>query len=95
MNVTNISIVEYLRILNIIFADDWQNLLEECLGHEVSIVRTKAAEAHTEFFTKYYTDMDSNNRAIVINRYLDNLQSSNQVVRIGFAQAIGKNNIFP
>ncbi|XP_076234650.1 tubulin folding cofactor D [Calliopsis andreniformis] len=68
---------------------DWQNLLEECLGHEVSIVRSKTAEAHTEFFTKYYTDMDSNTRDIVINRYLDNLQSSNQIVRIGFAQAIG------
>ena len=81
------SIVHFLISTDIIC--DWQNLLEECLGHEVSVVRTKAAEAHTEFFLKYYTNMDSNDRATVINRYLDNLNSSNQVVRIGFAQAIG------
>ncbi|XP_006608660.1 tubulin-specific chaperone D [Apis dorsata] len=68
---------------------DWQNLLEECLGHEVSIVKIKAAEAHTEFFRKYYTNINTQDRNIVINRYLDNLQSNNQLVRIGFAQAIG------
>ncbi|OAD56648.1 Tubulin-specific chaperone D [Eufriesea mexicana] len=68
---------------------DWQNLLEECLGHEVSIVKMKAAEAHTEFFRKYYTNIGSQDCNIVINRYLDNLQSNNQLVRIGFAQAIG------
>ncbi|CAK9822126.1 Tubulin-specific chaperone D [Anthophora retusa] len=68
---------------------DWQNLLEECLGHEVSAVKVKAAEAHTEFFRKYYANIDSQNRNVVINRYLDNLQSNNQLIRIGFAQAIG------
>lgn len=72
-----------------IIAADWQNLIEECLGHEVSAVKIKAAEAHTEFFRRYHTDINSHDRGIVINRYLDNLQSTNQLVRIGFAQAIG------
>lgn len=81
------SIVHFPISIEIIC--DWQNLLEECLGHEVSVVKMKAAEAHTEFFRKYYANMDNQDRNIVINRYLDNLQSSNQLVRIGFAQAIG------
>ncbi|CAL7948916.1 unnamed protein product [Xylocopa violacea] len=81
------SIVHFPISMEIIY--DWQNLLEECLGHEVSAVKIKAAEAHTEFFQKYYANIDSQDRNIVINRYLDNLQSNNQLVRIGFAQAIG------
>lgn len=59
------------------------------MGHEVSVVKIKAAEAHTEFFRKYYTNISTQDRNVVINRYLDNLQSNNQLVRIGFAQAIG------
>jgi hypothetical protein len=70
--------------------DDWQNLLEECLSHEVSVVKLKAAEAHTNFFVEYYIDIDYNVRSVVINRYLESLQSNNQSIRIGFAQAIGK-----
>ncbi|XP_076298707.1 tubulin folding cofactor D [Lasioglossum baleicum] len=81
------SIVHFPISMEVIY--DWQNLLEECLGHEVSVVRTKAAEAHTEFFFKYYANVQRDERDIVINRYLQNLQSSNQLVRIGFAQAIG------
>lgn len=64
------------------------------MGHEVSVVKMKAAEAHTEFFRKYYANMDNQDRNIVINRYLDNLQSCNQLVRIGFAQAIGNVKTF-
>ncbi|KOX68775.1 Tubulin-specific chaperone D [Melipona quadrifasciata] len=86
------SIVHFPILTKIIY--DWQNLLEECLGHEVSVVKIKAAEAHTEFFQKYYANMSNQDRNIVINRYLDNLQSSNQLVRIGFAQAIGHFPLF-
>lgn len=71
-------------------ADDWQKLLEECLSHEVSAVKLKAAEAHTNFFVEYYVDVDYDVRSAVINRYLESLRSSNQSIRIGFAQAIGK-----
>ncbi|XP_066583145.1 tubulin-specific chaperone D [Prorops nasuta] len=74
--------------------DDWQNLLEECLNHEVAVIKQKAAEAHTSFFTEYYISMDDGKRNIVINRYLENLQSPNQVTRIGFAQAIGHFPLF-
>lgn len=71
-------------------ADDWQKLLEECLSHEVSAVKLKAAEAHTNFFMEYYVDVDYDTRYAIVNRYLESLQSSNQLIRIGFAQAIGK-----
>ncbi|KAH0951012.1 hypothetical protein HN011_008882 [Eciton burchellii] len=74
--------------------DDWQNLLEECLSHEVSVVKLKAAEAHTNFFVEYYIDIDYNVRSVVINRYLESLQSNNQSIRIGFAQAIGHFPLF-
>ncbi|EZA56576.1 Tubulin-specific chaperone D [Ooceraea biroi] len=75
--------------------DDWQKLLEECLSHEVSAVKLKAAEAHTNFFVEYYdVDIDYNARSAVINRYLESLRSNNQPIRIGFAQAIGHFPLF-
>lgn len=72
--------------------DAWQNLLEECLHHEVTIIKLKAAEAHNDFLIEYYTDLHTGKEARnkVIDRYLGNLRSSNQLVRIGFAQSIGK-----
>ncbi|XP_051165406.1 tubulin-specific chaperone D [Leptopilina boulardi] len=75
---------------------DWQDLLEESLSHEVLAIRSKAAESHTEFFDEYYTDnyTDENARSVIINRYLGNLQASNQILRIGFAQAIGHFPLF-
>ncbi|EFN80055.1 Tubulin-specific chaperone D [Harpegnathos saltator] len=72
---------------------DWQKLLEECLSHEVSAVKSKAAEAHASFFVEYYVDIDYERNAVV-NRYLESLRSSNQSVRIGFAQAIGHFPLF-
>lgn len=74
--------------------DDWQKLLEECLSHEVSAVKLKAAEAHTNFFVEYYVDINYDARSAVINRYLESLQSSSQSIRIGFAQAIGHFSLF-
>ncbi|XP_024892670.1 tubulin-specific chaperone D [Temnothorax curvispinosus] len=74
--------------------DDWQKLLEECLSHEVSAVKLKAAEAHTNFFLEYYVDIDHDARSAVVNRYLESLQSSSQSIRIGFAQAIGHFPLF-
>ncbi|XP_072746914.1 tubulin-specific chaperone D [Anoplolepis gracilipes] len=74
--------------------DDWQKLLEECLSHEVSAVKLKAAEAHTNFFVEYYVDINYDARSAVINRYLESLRSSNQPIRIGFAQAIGHFPLF-
>ncbi|XP_011644705.1 tubulin-specific chaperone D [Pogonomyrmex barbatus] len=74
--------------------DDWQKLLEECLSHEVSAVKLKAAEAHTNFFIEYYVDIDYDARSAVVNRYLKALQSNNQPIRIGFAQAIGHFPLF-
>lgn len=75
---------------------DWQDLLEESLSHEVLAIRTKAAESHTEFFAEYYATAyaDENTRSVIINRYLGNLQAGNQILRIGFAQAIGRFPLF-
>ncbi|XP_008554133.1 tubulin-specific chaperone D [Microplitis demolitor] len=71
--------------------DEWQDLLEDCLNHDVSVVKSKAAEAHTQFFSEYYTDAHESKkkRDLVIDRYLFNLKSNNESRRIGFAQAIG------
>ncbi|XP_014219000.1 tubulin-specific chaperone D [Copidosoma floridanum] len=69
--------------------NDWQGLLEECLSNEVAIVREVSAEAHTAFFTEYYLTWSLEDRQAIINKYLENLQSSSQTVRIGFAEAIG------
>lgn len=76
--------------------NDWQNLLEECLCHEVTIVKLKSSEAHTSFLTEYYSDniTTPEKRNIIINKYLDNLKSNNQNIRIGFAEAIGYFPIF-
>ncbi|KAL6268457.1 hypothetical protein P5V15_001592 [Pogonomyrmex californicus] len=62
--------------------------------HEVSAVKLKAAEAHTNFFIEYYVDIDYDARSAVVNRYLKALQSNNQPIRIGFAQAIGHFPLF-
>ncbi|XP_063977643.1 tubulin-specific chaperone D [Diachasmimorpha longicaudata] len=78
------------RICDRTMAGDWQLFLEECLSHEVTGVRFKAAETHTHFFGKYYCeDSSKNDRNIIVTRYLENLKSSHQTVRIGFAEAIG------
>ncbi|XP_011495321.1 PREDICTED: tubulin-specific chaperone D [Ceratosolen solmsi marchali] len=69
--------------------NDWQDLLEECLGNEVSTVRIVSAEAQTAFLTEYYFSWSLETRHDIINRYLNNLFSTNQANRIGFAQAIG------
>ncbi|XP_012276746.1 tubulin-specific chaperone D isoform X2 [Orussus abietinus] len=71
--------------------NDWQSLLEECLSHEITAVRLKAAETHTDFFSEFYIDshISNNDCNKIINRYLDNLRSNSQIVRVGFAQAIG------
>lgn len=84
--------LDILNVYLIFFfhTDDWQKLLEECLGHEVPAIKLKAAEAHTSFFIEYYTDIDYDARNAIVNRYLESLRSSNQTIRIGFAQAIGK-----
>lgn len=79
----------HFHVDNQTIINDWQNLLEECLSNEVSSVRIVSAEAHTAFFTEYYFTWDQDSRHAIINRYLDNLHSTSQTNRIGFAQAIG------
>ena len=71
--------------------DDWQRLLEECLSHEVAAVKLRGAEAHEAFLNEYYTDVSISReqRDSLVDRYLAQLRSNNQTVRIGFAQAIG------
>ena len=81
--------VIHIHVESQTIVNDWQSLLEECLSNEVSSVRIISAEAHTEFLTEYYFTWPLENRTAIINRYLDNLESSSQINRVGFAQATG------
>ena len=38
---------------NILFSDDWLNLIEECLSHEAIVIRNKAVSALTAVFNEY------------------------------------------
>lgn len=79
----------HFQVISKNILNDWQQLLEECLNNEVSTVRLISAEAHTEFFNEYYYKWSLEDRYSIINRYLDNLESSCQLNRVGFSQAIG------
>ncbi|PNF44134.1 Tubulin-specific chaperone D [Cryptotermes secundus] len=73
---------------------DWQSLLDECLSHEVSNIRSKAASALSPFFTQYYQQEHSHgvNTArhdAVIATYTEQLAANSQTIRMGFSLALG------
>ncbi|XP_068082742.1 tubulin-specific chaperone D [Anabrus simplex] len=65
--------------------DEWQDLLDECLSHEVNVIRERAAAALPALFSEYY----SNGRDSVTTRYTKQLSANNQIVRMGFCGALG------
>lgn len=74
---------------------DWQSLLDECLSHEVSNIRSRAASALSPFFTQYYQQEHSHgvNTArhdAVIATYTEKLAANSQTIRMGFSLALGK-----
>lgn len=80
--------------------DDWLNLIEECLSHEVQIIREKAIYALPLVFDQYlrddnlkYGDVTSKEkRGQLMEKYCDYLSSSGVnglVLRMGYARAVG------
>ncbi|XP_075230882.1 tubulin folding cofactor D [Lycorma delicatula] len=77
---------------NLDVLDDWQLLIDDCLCHEISNLRTKAAASLTAFCTQYYqTDgaVNTLKQNQLINTYTKQLSANNHTVRMGFAMALG------
>lgn len=68
--------------------DAWQQLLNECVLSEVSIIRQRAAAALTPFLTTYRSDIPTTERDALVDVYLRGLGSSNQTTRIGLSAAL-------
>lgn len=67
-------------------------MLDECLTYDVINIRTCAIAAIPAFLTEYYsgvTAQDSERRSIILNNYIGELSTSNQVTRMGYALALG------
>jgi hypothetical protein len=78
--------------------DDWQSLLDECLSHVVSNIRSRAASALSPFFTQYYQrehshGVNTTRRDAVIATYTEKLAANSETVRMGFCLALGKCSI--
>ncbi|CAB3237106.1 unnamed protein product [Arctia plantaginis] len=80
--------------------DDWLNLIEECLSHEVQIIREKAIYALPLVFDEYlcddglkYGEMSvKEKRKQLLEKYCDQLSCSGVnglVLRMGYARAVG------
>ncbi|XP_063824172.1 tubulin-specific chaperone D [Ostrinia nubilalis] len=80
--------------------DEWLNLLEECLSHEVQAIREKAIIALPLVFDQYLRDDNlmygdktaKEKRKELIEKYCEQLRSSSVnglVLRMGFSRAVG------
>ncbi|XP_022185409.2 tubulin-specific chaperone D [Nilaparvata lugens] len=74
--------------------EQWRMLLDECLCHEVANVRAKAVEALPALCTQYYrrpTDgaVCREQQMQMVDKYTKQLANSVQVVRMGYALALG------
>ncbi|CAG4914997.1 unnamed protein product [Colias eurytheme] len=80
--------------------DEWLNLIEECLGHEVQAIREKAIEALPLVFEEYLQDdtlvydgvTAKDKRKQLIEKYCEQLSNTGVnglVLRMGYARAIG------
>ncbi|XP_063533150.1 tubulin-specific chaperone D [Cydia strobilella] len=80
--------------------DEWLNLIEECLAHEVQNIREKAIAAFPLVFDQYlrddnmvYGDMTAKQkRVMLMQRYCEQLANtgvSGLVLRMGYARALG------
>lgn len=80
--------------------DEWLDLIEECLSHEVQIIREKAIQALPLVFDQYlrddnlkYGELDAKTkRAQLVAKYCEQLSSTSVnglVLRMGHARAVG------
>ncbi|CAH0396102.1 unnamed protein product [Bemisia tabaci] len=67
---------------------DWQRLINECLSHEVPLIRTHASEALAALMSEYYVN-DSTKINTITVEYTKKLSDSHEVTRMGYAQALG------
>ncbi|XP_013165027.1 PREDICTED: tubulin-specific chaperone D [Papilio xuthus] len=73
--------------------DEWLDLIEECLGHEVQVIREKAIQALPVVFEQYLSDDSSRQkRADLMQKYCHQLASTSAnglLLRMGYSRAIG------
>ncbi|XP_046963089.1 tubulin-specific chaperone D [Vanessa cardui] len=77
--------------------DEWLNLIEECLAHEVQAIREKAIEALPLMFEQYLRDTNPLycgpvKRRQLVQKYCEQLANTGVnglVLRMGYARAIG------
>ncbi|CAK1546044.1 unnamed protein product [Leptosia nina] len=80
--------------------DEWLNLIEECLSHEVQVIREKAIEAMPLVFEVYLQNDDlvydgvkaKEKRAHLMEKYCEQLSNAGVnglLFRMGYARAVG------
>lgn len=72
--------------------DDWQQLIDECLCHEVNKIRSSAAQALSAFCLEYYCidgSVVKEKQTTLIANYTSQLSASNEIIRMGHALALG------
>lgn len=85
----------------IAFTDEWLNLIEECLAHEVQAIREKAIHALPLVFDQYlrednlmYGELNANQKRMqLMDKYCEQLTNTGVnglVLRMGYARAVGE-----
>lgn len=73
--------------------NDWFNVLDECLSHEVQTIRAKAISALPALFNEYFKiEIIVETQPTIpeiLKKYVKNLHSDSETVRMGYASALG------
>ncbi|KAL1132701.1 hypothetical protein AAG570_010653 [Ranatra chinensis] len=72
--------------------NDWQNLIDECLCHEVGNIRNKAAIALSSLCSAYYDEdgvVVKEKVCSIVKQYTEKLKTNDETARIGHALALG------
>lgn len=86
------------------FTDEWLDLIEECLSHEVQAIREKAITALPVVFDEYLQNDETRygnvtakqKRSDLIQKYcepLSNTGVNGLLLRMGYARAVGNYDI--
>ncbi|XP_067672679.1 tubulin-specific chaperone D-like [Haliotis asinina] len=73
--------------------DVWQEILDDCLFHNEPEIQQASIEAAPAFYTEYCRDadgkLDTKRQNAVVEKYLKELKSSNEISRMGHSLALG------
>ncbi|XP_014252404.1 tubulin-specific chaperone D [Cimex lectularius] len=72
--------------------DDWQEVVNECLCHEVGNIRAYAASALPSLCLEYYScngEGDVGKCAEIVRSYTEKLEANDEILRVGHALALG------